>query len=163
MSLRRAVTIHCAATPNGKGIRKLPEKINKWHRDRGFRKCGYHYIIDVHGQKYSRSNKLFMRGLNETGAHVKGYNRMKEVNGKGFINIGICLEGTDRFTKDQFQTLREILDSLFLNFDIRRWEIYHHNELSASKSCPGMRNANLLSWYHLQDYDAIEPYLLKEK
>ena len=42
------IVLHCSATKEGVpfGI----EDIDRWHRQRGFRKVGYHYVIEIDGE-----------------------------------------------------------------------------------------------------------------
>lgn len=71
-----AIVIHCSATVEGQDIDiKL---IDEWHRKRGFKKVGYHYVIKLDGEIQKG------RAESEVGAHVKGHN---------FSSIGICYIG----------------------------------------------------------------------
>ena len=144
---KRLITIHCSATKNG---RHVPiQDIIRWHKKRGFRTVGYHLVIQPDGTT-DRG-----RPLNQTGAHVKGYNRVD-----GAINLGICLIGMDKFSMQQFESLRTQLDALRMTFDIPTAEIYCHNEFTTYKSCPNMRNGNILMWYYLYDESSIRSYLI---
>lgn len=60
------IIIHSTATP--KGMRATAKDIDKWHRQRGFDRIGYHYVIGHNG--------LIEKGRQdyEIGAHCKGYN-----------------------------------------------------------------------------------------
>ena len=70
------IIIHCSATQEGKEISAAT--IDEWHKARGWRGIGYHYVIGLDGMiEYGRP-------ITETGAHVKGHN-------KG--SIGICYIG----------------------------------------------------------------------
>ena len=71
------IIIHCSATQEGKEISAAT--IDEWHKKRGWRGIGYHYVIGLDGMiEYGRP-------ITETGAHVKGHN-------KG--SIGICYRST---------------------------------------------------------------------
>ena len=37
------IIVHCSATPEGKDF--TVQQIDAWHRQRGFRCIGYHYVI----------------------------------------------------------------------------------------------------------------------
>lgn len=143
------ITIHCSASPNGKeyGI----QDIRRDHLARGFRDIGYHLVIQPDGT-VERG-----RPLNEVGAHVMGEN-----NG----NIGICLVGMDKFTNQQFNSLRNELDTLYRVYQIRFHNIYCHNEWPSAKAhgktCPNMRAASLMVWYMGHYTDAIEEHILEE-
>ncbi|MBS9777172.1 MAG: N-acetylmuramoyl-L-alanine amidase [Gammaproteobacteria bacterium] len=109
------IIIHCAATPNGKRLgaagASQAQVIDRWHGQRGFRRrdtnaaqhnphlkhIGYHFVIGVTGTVETG------RAVGEQGAHVKGHNRH---------SIGICMIGTDKFTKAQWQSLYDLIKSL---------------------------------------------------
>jgi N-acetylmuramoyl-L-alanine amidase len=112
MSAPRAINlivIHCSASPNGREL--TPEEIDRWHAARGFRRqpemiqgheprllhIGYHYVIQAHG--YTRCG----RREAEVGAHCAGVNHR---------SIGICVVGTDRFSRAQWKTLEELVVGL---------------------------------------------------
>ncbi len=70
------IIVHCSATQEGKHISAAT--IDKWHKKRGWRGIGYHYVVGLNG------NIEYGRNIYESGAHVKGHN-------KG--SIGICYIG----------------------------------------------------------------------
>lgn len=92
----RHIIIHCSASKNGDS-RVTLERIDDWHRARGFRKIGYHYVIEVDGLMRAG------RGESEIGAHVEGSNA---------DSIGVCMVGTDRFSPAQWQQLDSIVRHL---------------------------------------------------
>lgn len=124
------IIIHCSATQEGKEISAAT--IDKWHKARGWRGIGYHFVVALDGTiEYGRA-------LNKVGAHVKGHN-------KG--SIGICYIGgveaergangkwiaKDTRTPEQIATLLELLRVLKkLHPGVT---IHGHNEFAA-KSCP---------------------------
>lgn len=71
----RFLTIHCAATPEGRAV--TAEQIANWGRDK-FGQPSYHWVVDLEGKAH--------RLLPDTtrGAHVGGANTG---------NIGICYVG----------------------------------------------------------------------
>ena len=101
-----AIVIHCAATPNGKHF--TAADIDRMHKQRGFRRStqaarnfnpelrhiGYHYVIELDGSVQPG------RHVEEIGAHVQGSNAK---------SIGICMIGTDRFTREQWTSLRNAI------------------------------------------------------
>lgn len=97
------ITVHCSATKEGKEFNS--KHIDRWHKDRGFRKIGYHYVILLDG------TIEVGRFESEQGAHVKSYN-------KG--NIGICYIGgldsngnaKDTRTRAQKESLMLLLKDL---------------------------------------------------
>lgn len=93
--------IHCSATPNGR-INTAAD-IDAWHKARGFRRnaelakhsplkhIGYHLVVRPNGAAEQG------RRLDEMGAHAVRHN---------WQSIGICLIGTDRFSRAQWETLK---------------------------------------------------------
>lgn len=70
------IIIHCSATPEGREI--TVEDITLWHKKRGFKTIGYHYIIYLDGSIH------IGRPEEEIGAHCVGQNSN---------SIGICYIG----------------------------------------------------------------------
>jgi N-acetylmuramoyl-L-alanine amidase len=104
-----AIVIHCAATPNGSAT--TVQDINDMHKARGFKRdrqatrnfnsnlpnIGYHFFIGCDGKLYTG------RHIEEVGAHVQGSNAH---------SIGICMNGTDKFNKDQWECLNNCIIGL---------------------------------------------------
>lgn len=142
------ITIHCSATPNGK---EVPAKtIKEWHLARGFKDIGYHLIIQPDGTCEHG------RPLNQVGAHVEGANR---------DNIGICLIGTDKFTKAQFSKLYDQLEGIRLTYMIHPIHLHCHYEFPSAakqgKTCPNIPIQVLLWWWTHNDWRVLLPYILK--
>lgn len=120
------IFIHCSATKPS--MDTDAKTIDRWHRERGFLKIGYHFVIKRDGEKE------LGRDLMEAGAHVKSYNHK---------SIGICLIGgvsetdinvpEDNFTNEQWLTLKNLIIDLKEQFPDAK--IKGHNEVS-SKACP---------------------------
>lgn len=142
MNINRIV-IHCAATTNGRILaqerQSAAQRIDDWHKGQGFRRSaaaraafnehlshiGYHFVIDCDGTLETG------RAVGEVGAHVAGYN-------KG--SIGICLAGTDKFTKSQWASLNELLRELSLKFP--NADICGHRDLSPDRNGNGKIEAH---------------------
>lgn len=90
------IVIHCSATPNG-DARFTMLDLDRMHRERGWRKIGYHFIVELDGKIVPG------RPVEEVGAHVAGSNAR---------SIGVCMIGTDRFTDAQWVALRELIFNL---------------------------------------------------
>jgi len=92
------IVYHCSATEQGKDY-SLRE-ITRWHKLRGFRTIGYHFIIHPDGKVETG------RKIEEMGAHAKGYNG----NSIGVSYIGGLLKGKsfDTRTTAQIHSLRAI-------------------------------------------------------
>jgi len=71
-----------------------------------------------------------------SGAHAKGYNHY----------IGICLIGIDEFTKEQFDSLAELIETLDEEIGIE--EVLGHCDVS-HKTCPNFNVQDFLEKYGL--------------
>jgi len=149
------ITIHCSATKNGETCDI--DVIRKWHvEDRGWKDVGYHAIIQPDGEIQNG------RPLNEIGAHVKSYNIWDNgINVRG-INVGICLIGTDKYSIDQFSALRYYIEGLNQLYGVGPANVYCHYELDHKKTCPNIRNVELVAWLITNNYETLKPYLIKE-
>ena len=138
------IIIHCSATrPSQKCNARI---IDSWHKKRGWKSIGYHYVIDRAG--YLEKG----RKEEEIGAHAQGHNG---------TSIGICLIGglqeksgapypktslpEEVFTASQLDTLRRLCTELRRRYRTAR--IIGHNQISA-KACPCFDVPRLmLRWY----------------
>jgi hypothetical protein len=124
--------IHCAATPNGGWFDA--KDIDDWHSERNFKRnpkligfqqprlkhIGYHFVIGLKGAVESG------RATTETGAHARGYNG---------VSLGTCMIGTDKFTPEQWLSLKQHVQALQNRFpDL---SIIGHRQVNKHKSCPG--------------------------
>jgi N-acetyl-anhydromuramyl-L-alanine amidase AmpD len=100
--------------------------IDRWHREKGWLKIGYHYVINRDGSiEIGRETEAI-------GAHAKGYNA---------TSVGICLVGgldddgepEDNFTEEQWNSLDLAVDGLVTRYPNAK--VIGHNNVS-SKSCP---------------------------
>lgn len=127
----RGIVIHCSDSEFG-----TVELIDKWHRERGFTKIGYHYLI-TNGVPTKGANVNVAedgrvhvgRSLSSFGAHAVGYND---------THIGICLIGKDKFSDRQFESLSVLLPSLVGEYRIAWDNVIGHNECTSAKgkTCP---------------------------
>lgn len=126
------IIIHCAATKPSMDIGA--SDIDRWHRERGWLKIGYHYVIKRDG------TVEVGRALLEVGAHAKGHNA---------TSVGVCMVGgmsedgepETNFTKKQWESLAKCVDSLLDTFPEAK--VIGHNDVS-SKACPTF---NVGEWY----------------
>lgn len=119
------IIIHCAATPEDKHF--TVEDIDKWHKDRGFKSIGYHYVIYLNGAIHKG------REEKEIGAHCVKHNKN---------SIGICyIGGVDSDGKTPKDTRTELQKEslLYLLKDLKKRYpeavICGHNNF-AKKACP---------------------------
>ena len=112
--------------------------IDQWHRQRGWLKIGYHYVIQRNGTLETG------REEDAVGAHVKGHNH---------DSIGICLIGgvnaenvaENNFTDEQFTTLNQLLTGLSNKYPDAA--IVGHTDLDPKKACPSF---NVEKWWNNQ-------------
>ena len=118
------IIIHCSATPIGKNY--TVEDIDKWHKAKGWKGIGYHYVIYLDGSVHKG------RPEEEIGAHCKGHNSN---------SIGVCyIGGLDEFgepedtrTDKQKEALIVLLKALKTKYPAAT--IHGHREFAA-KACP---------------------------
>ena len=119
------IIIHCSATAEGKDFNAAD--IDRWHKQRGFKKIGYHYIIKLDGTIEKG------RGVNEIGAHCLNHNKN---------SIGICYVGglakdgktpKDTRTEAQKDSMLKLLIELIIKYPDAT--IHGHREF-ANKACP---------------------------
>lgn len=113
------IVIHCTATIECKefGV----EDVRRWHKQRGFKDIGYHYLIGVNGEVWKG------REDNVIGAHVKGYNR----NSIGISYVGGLdnnLAPKDTRTPEQIKSLKRLLTNLKKQYP--EAEILGHRDFS---------------------------------
>ena len=117
--------VHCTATKEGQDIKA--KDVDKWHKQKGWRCIGYHYLIDLDGTIEKGRNE------DEIGAHCSGYNSK---------SIGICYVGgldkdgktpKDTRTKEQKDALWKLLVELIKKYP--EATIHGHCEF-AKKACP---------------------------
>ena len=118
------IIVHCSATDKPHTI----QDIHKWHIDRGFVGCGYHFFITKKGIIQNG------RPIEYVGAHCFGQNHQ---------SIGVCLEGEYEFTKQQIKPFLNLvcyIESIFR----REMQVFPHNEFS-KKTCPNLDVEQLLN------------------
>ena len=119
------IIVHCTATPEGKDY--TVDDITRWHKERGFKTIGYHYVVYRDGSVHEG------RPLSEVGAHCKGHNAH---------SIGVCyvggLNADGRKAKDT-RTLEQkdalVLLLVRLKTQLPMAKIHGHRDFAA-KECP---------------------------
>ena len=123
------VVIHHSASPRSTSL----EEIRGWHKQRGFRDVGYHYVVE------ERGDVRIGRPLWEEGAHAAGWNAH---------SVGICVTGdntkpAEHWNASQTFALRQLVRALRLL--IPGVEVRGHRELKgAATECPGLDVLGLL-------------------
>lgn len=119
------IIVHCSATPEGRNV--TVKDIDTWHRQRGFRCIGYHYVIYLDGSVHTG------RPESQVGAHCLGHNSH---------SIGVCYIGgvakdgktpKDTRTDAQKESLIKLIKELKVKYP--KATVHGHREY-ANKACP---------------------------
>lgn len=118
------IIVHCSATAEGQDFRAAD--IDRWHRQKGWSGCGYHYVVCLDGTvERGRPDA-------EPGAHCYGHNMR---------SIGVCYIGgvdaqgraKDTRTVQQKMALRRLVQDLLHRYPGAT--VHGHCEF-ARKACP---------------------------
>lgn len=122
----KEIIVHCSATREGKPF--TVADIERWHRERGWKGCGYHYVITLDGKvEQGRPEQV-------VGAHCTGRNS----ESIGVCYIGGCdLVGKSKDTRTEAQknAMRTLIRQLMQTHGISINDVRCHNEFS-TKACP---------------------------
>ena len=119
------IIVHCTATVEGRDY--TVADIDRWHKQRGWKGIGYHFVI------YRDGSVHHGRKIEEIGAHCTGQNA---------DSIGICYIGglsadgktpKDTRTSMQKAALRSLINELKAKF--LGVTVHGHREF-ANKACP---------------------------
>lgn len=117
------IVLHCSATEEGHPFGAAD--IRRWHKARGWKDIGYHYVILLDG------TVEYGRPVDQVGAHVKGHNS---------TTVGVCYIGglrhgepADTMTPEQEVSFLELVYAL--RKSLGYLTVHGHNEYSA-KACP---------------------------
>lgn len=128
----KRLVIHHSASPRT----VTADTIESWHRSRGFKRIGYHFIIESDGaQQHGRP-------VWEEGAHCLA-------DGANHDSIGICVTGNntingDRWNDAQIASLVELLRVLRVVFPNIPY-LGHRDVPGAATECPGLDVRALLA------------------
>lgn len=141
------IIVHCTATPEGKDY--TVADITKWHKARGFKTIGYHYVVYRDGTVHAG------RPEDQVGAHCQGHNAH---------SIGVCYVGgltadgktaKDTRTAAQKQALRNLLVKLRKKYP--KAKILGHRDTSPDTN----HNGKVDKWEWVKDcpsFDAKTEY-----
>lgn len=119
------IILHCAATPEGKDY--TVAQIDQWHRARGFKGIGYHFVIYRDGSVHPG------RPVEQAGAHCTGQNAHSI--GVSYIG-GVGPDGKtpkDTRTAAQRASMERLVRELLAKYPGAT--VHGHNEFAA-KACP---------------------------
>lgn len=123
------IIIHCTATMSGREV--SVDELRKWHKARGWRDVGYHYIVHLDG------SVSLGRPAIEIGAHCSGHNK----ESIGVVYVGGLDKGgkaCDTRTAEQKKALRVLVRQIEreqAKVGNMITKISGHNEY-ANKACP---------------------------
>lgn len=135
----RYIVVHTAADTRDSGTRDTSAAdINTWHKERGFKEIGYHFVVRRNGKIEPG------RSVSKPGAHTRGLNH---------CSIGICLSGHGDLaplTQEQHAALVALITELMHKYSVPAQNVIGHREVNAlvqrgvlqeryrvAKTCPG--------------------------
>lgn len=123
------IIVHVSDSPDDRDIGA--KEIDQWHRERGFRMIGYHYVI--------RRNGVVEPGRDEywIGAHCKGHN---------LTSIGICWVGRDHLTAEQKTAMIKLIKQIMDKYKLTPSQVFGHREFDAGKTCPNLDPNEIRGW-----------------
>lgn len=124
-----AIIVHCSDSPDDRDIGA--KEITQWHKERGFRTIGYHWVIRRDGTVEAGRDEFY------AGAHVEGHNAH---------SIGICLVGRMYFNVKQTAALSRLLKRLLEKYKLAADDVYGHRDFNKHKTCPNIPTDTLREW-----------------
>ena len=118
------IIIHCTATAEGRDV--TVDELRAWHKQRGFKDIGYHYVVTLDGEIVNG------RPITMCGAHCKGHN----AHSIGIAYVGgldACGKPADTRTEAQRAALKvavRVLQDVFGDVPV-----LGHSDYS-NKACP---------------------------
>lgn len=123
------IIVHTSDSPDDRTSVNAKE-IDRWHKERGFRMIGYHYVITKDGLVETG------RDLNLIGAHCRGHN---------LHSVGICWVGRHDCNRSQRRQLIVLINELLQRFNLSVSAVFGHNDFEDGKTCPNIDMAALRS------------------
>lgn len=114
-----AIIIHHSASP----VSTTVHQIDTWHKDRGWKCIGYHFVCLEDGTIAEGRN------INRRGAHTLGYNKH---------SIGICVTGNFQdyhCPKPRFDKLMAFVGELIEKYDLSWDHVFYHKQFANTLCC----------------------------
>lgn len=138
------IVIHATATKEGRDHDMAD--VRRWHRQLGWDREGYHYLIQLDGEIEEG------RPLEMVGAHVGGHNE----NSIGIVYVGGLdsdLNPKDTRTKAQKKAMRKLVGELKARFPNAR-VMGHRDFPGVNKACPCF---DVEEWWNSTDRELDNP------
>ena len=123
-----SIVVHCSDTPKGKPF--TAKDIDLWHKERGWEKIGYHFVVLLDGKIEEG------REITEVGSHAEGFNQN---------SIGVCYiggaKGEDTRTDAQKTALVNLIRGLKSKYQNIK-TILGHRDTGSPKACPSFDAKN---------------------
>jgi hypothetical protein len=134
------IFLHCSDSVYGDVL-----TIDQWHRQRGWKGIGYHYVV-LNGKPYRDARYIdFLDGQIQPGYALNAdpiYQDFEvgiHVAGRNSTSLGICLIGTTEFSDSQLLATRRLITSLLKRFVLICDDVKGHCEdPDANKTCPNI-------------------------
>ena len=129
------IIIHCSAFSYGDAI-----LIDYWHRDRGFTKIGYHFVITNGITNQGGIYNRLLDGQIQTGRSIHPFEvGAHALGGYNHKSIGICLIGEKSFTPRQLMNSRILVNYLREVYKLEASSVIGHYEIgNTDKTCPNL-------------------------
>lgn len=115
------IVVHCSDSPDDRDVRAAD--IDRWHKERGFVRIGYHFVICKDGIIETG------RGVNSVGAHCLGHN---------LFSIGICWTGRKDCNARQRHSLIKTIADMLTKYNLKSNAVKGHCEIDKHKTCPNL-------------------------
>ena len=123
-----SIVVHCSDTPKSKPF--TAKDIDLWHKERGWEKIGYHFVVLLDGKIEEG------RAIIEVGSHAEGFNQN---------SIGICYiggaNGEDTRTGAQKKALLDLIKDLKAKYPSIK-QVLGHRDTGSPKACPSFDAKN---------------------
>jgi hypothetical protein len=132
--------LHCSDSAFGEVL-----IIDSWHKQRGWKRIGYHYVI-LNGRPYKDVRYIdFLDGQIQPGHALnddplfQDFEVGTHVAGRNSSSIGICLIGTHEFTDPQLISAKRLCLTLMKKFQLQIKDVLgHYEDPGANKTCPNI-------------------------
>lgn len=148
------IFIHCSDSEFGHAF-----MIDKWHKARGWKMCGYNEIIlngyptadwKSHDKKVPHlEGSVEVGRAIDTDSFFDGSEIPAHVLGENSISYGICMIGKNDFSDVVLNKTLEVTKYRLQQFNLKPKDVYGHYEADPSKTCPNINmnrfRANLVT------------------